>query len=273
VNRWASLLGGIAVFWIATPVRADKAACMSSHRAAQQLRKDQKLIEARAELVTCAGASCPGMVQTDCSAWLGEIAREIPSVIVSAKDEGGHELVDVAVSVDGKTVAERLDGKPIELNPGAYQFRYTRKGADPIQSEVLLQTGVANRIVEVTFPGGLPEKKRVKTPLATWVLVGVGGAAFASFAYFGLTARSEYQDAESRCGDPGCPSEETDPIRKKLLIADVSLVISLAAFAGAGYFYATRPYEKVPAEARRATPSLRLSASSGGGFASITGSF
>jgi hypothetical protein len=261
-----------AVLLLPSVARADKNACMDSHRSAQRLRKEQKLIEARAELVTCAGASCPGMVQTDCSQWLGEIAREIPSVIVSAKDQGGHELSDVTVSVDGKTVADRLDGKPIELNPGAYRFKYQRKETT-IENEVVFQTGVGNRIVEVEFPGGLPEKKRVKTPVATWVLVGIGGAAFASFAYFGLSGRSDYNDAESRCGDPGCPSSETDSIRTKFLIADISLVVSLASFAGAGYFYVTRPYETVPSDARRSAPRLRFTASSEGGFAALSGSF
>jgi hypothetical protein len=271
MRLWA--LSFAALSFTPSLAHADNAACMDAHRTAQSLRKEQKLIEARSELVTCAGASCPGMVQTDCSGWLGEIAREIPSVIVSAKDEGGHELSDVSVSVDGKIVVQRLDGKPIELNPGAYKFRYQRKGAEPIESEVILQTGVGNRIVEVTFPGGLPEKKRVKTPITTWVLVGVGGAAFASFAYFGLKGRSEYSDAESSCGDAGCRSDETDPIRKKFLIADVSLAISIAAFAGAGYFYVTRPYESAPTAARRSAPTLRFTASRDGGFAALRGSF
>jgi hypothetical protein len=251
---------------------AEESACMDAHRAAQRLRKDQKLLEAREQLVTCAGAKCPGMVQTDCAEWLGEIRGEIPSVIVSAKDEGGHELSDVSVSVDGKRVAERLDGRPIELNPGAYRFRYEREGQETIEAEVVLKTGVGNRVVEVVFPGGLPEKKRIKTPVVTWVLLGTGTAAFASFAYFGLSGRSDYEQAEDDCY-PSCTDADKDPIRTKLLIADISLIISLASFAGAGYFHFTRPYETVAAEARRTTPRLQVRLAPGAGFASVATSF
>jgi len=258
---------------IALPALADANACMDAHRSAQKLRKDQKLIEAREQLVACAGAKCPGMVQSDCSQWLGEIGHEIPSVIVSAKDEGDHELTNVSVSIDGKRVAEKLDGKPIELNPGAYKFRYEKSKSEPIEADVVLKTGVANRVVEVVFPGGLPERKRVKPPLVTWILVGTGSAALLSFTYFGLRGRSEYNDKENECGTSGCPSSETDSIRTKFLIADISLVISLASFAGAGYFYLTRPYETVPAAAKREAPRIGIAVTPRGGFASVTTRF
>ncbi len=271
--RASAFLLVAAIGAVAVPARADQKACVDAHQEAQRLRKSLDLLGARSRLVVCAGASCPSLVQKDCSDWLTDITHEIPSVIVSAKDEGGHELSDISVSVDGKLVAEKLDGKPIELNPGVYRFRYERPGAEPIEQSVMLQTGVANRVVEVTFPGGLAEKKkRVKTPVATWVLGGIGVAGFVSFAYFGLEARSEYKDKERECGS-ACDPNSTDSIRNKFTISDVSLVVSVLAFGGASYLYFTRPYEAVGSEKSATRTRVRVGATPRGGFASVTHDF
>ena len=208
---------------------------MKAHRDAQQLRRDEKLIEARARLVTCAGARCPGMVEKDCSKWLDEVASSIPSIVISAKDEGGHELTDVSVSVEDHFKDRAVDGSPIELDPGAYRFVYTRPGGQKVARDVVLQNGVRNRLVEVTFPGGKLVKKRPPPPAVAYVLAGVGAVAFGSFAYFGLKGRSEYLDLEHSCA-PQCPPSDGDPARRDLTIADVSLAISAVSLAGSAYF-------------------------------------
>jgi hypothetical protein len=129
------------------------------------------------------------------------IDAAIPSVVVSARTKAGTELTDVSVSIDGKQVASSLDSRPIELDPGAYRFRYERSGAEPIERQVVLKTGLRNHLLEFTFPGGAPgARKRAAVPVVSWVLAGTGVVALGSFTYFGLSARSEYNDRQADCG-------------------------------------------------------------------------
>jgi hypothetical protein len=53
---------------------ADQAACLNASSQGQTLRDGHKLIAAREQFQLCANASCPGVVQKDCTMWL-EIGR------------------------------------------------------------------------------------------------------------------------------------------------------------------------------------------------------
>jgi hypothetical protein len=227
----------LAIPAFVSEARADAdSQCVQAHLDAQRLRREQKLVAARARMVQCAGSTCPALVRADCASWLDDASRSIPSVVVSARDEGGHELTDVSVSIPGRMPSRRIDGTPIELDPGAYRFRYERPGAQPIERDVLLQTGVRNRVIEVTFPGGRRAQQRPKPPVVAYVLAGVSAVAIGSFTYFGLKGRSEYLELEDRC-DTSCTSDDTAPGRKHLLIADISLGVAALSLAGAGYFF------------------------------------
>jgi hypothetical protein len=247
--------------------------CVEAHRDAQRLRREEKLVESRARMVACAGAGCPTLVQQDCSKWLDEVSRSIPSVVVSAKDEGGHELSDVTVSVKDQMSSRAVDGTPIELDPGAYTFHYERPGADAIDREVVLQTGVRNRVVEVTFPGGKPPPKaKSKPPVIAYVLAGAGAVALGSFSYFGLKGRGEYNDLKNTCS-PRCSPDQGDPARRDFLIADVSLGVAALSLAGAAYFFfAWTPSESSSGEVGKG-PTVRVGATARGAFARVESQF
>jgi hypothetical protein len=276
LNRVA-LASGLALACVSAPARAEDAqaaTCVQAHRDAQQLRREEKLVETRSRLVVCAGAACPSLVQQDCTRWLDEVSKSIPSVVVSAKDEGGHELRDVTVSVKDHFSGRAVDGTPIELDPGAYSFHYERPGAKPIDADVVLQTGVRNRIVEVVFPGGKPPPKaRPKPPVIAYVLAGTGAVAFASFSYFGLKGRSEYNDLKDSCGTR-CPPDAGDSARRNFRISDISLAISALTLGGAAYyFFFWTPSDASRGEQAARHPALQLGASAKSGFVSVTTPF
>ena len=101
------------------PARAaDREACFSAAESAQKLRTQGRLRAAREKLLVCAQTGCPSAVQSDCSTWLSEVSGEVPSIVVEAHDTHGNDVADVRVLVDGTTVADRLDGRPIELESG-----------------------------------------------------------------------------------------------------------------------------------------------------------
>jgi hypothetical protein len=59
-------------------------------------------------------------------------------VLFRATDGAGAPLTDVTVSEDGKPMATRLDGRPVEVKPGTHDFLFTARlrGAEQ-QQEVL----------------------------------------------------------------------------------------------------------------------------------------
>jgi hypothetical protein len=79
----------------------------------------------------------------------------------------------------------------------------------------------------------------------TYVAAGVAGAALASSSYFGLTGRSEYFALKSTCG-PYCSTSAVAAPHTKLVVADISLSISILALGASAYSFFARPYAKAP---------------------------
>ncbi len=244
---------------------SNTATCVAAHHDAQRLRRDGKLMEARARLVVCAGESCPGLVEKDCSKWLDQVSKTIPSVVVSAKDEGGRELTDVTVSVEGHFSRRPVDGSPIELDPGAYRFVYERPGGIRVERNVVLQLGVRNRLVEVTFPGGKSVHEKPPPPPIAYVLAGVGAVGLGSFTYFGLKGRSEYLELKHTCA-PRCRPDAGDAARSHFLIADVSLGVAAVSLAASAYFFWWWPAGHEKAVTTRGTTAFITASPLGGGF-------
>src|SRR5271167_2677163 len=83
----------------ATARADDKAACLDAASKGQSLRDHGKLVEARELFRRCAAQGCPQMVVQDCGGWLGDVEKSLPTVVVTAKDGSGNDLVDVKVSL------------------------------------------------------------------------------------------------------------------------------------------------------------------------------
>ena len=65
-------------------------------------------------------------------------------------------------------------------------------------------------------------------PLPATVAAGIGLVGLGSFTYFGLTGRAEYFDYKNSCG-PDCSRSEVAPAHTRLVVADVSLGVSVLA--------------------------------------------
>ncbi len=81
-------------------------------------RKAGELLRARELFAQCAARECPAMLRRDCSSWLEDAERQVPSIVLGARDAQGNDVVDARASLDGLLVREHLDGNPIALDPG-----------------------------------------------------------------------------------------------------------------------------------------------------------
>jgi hypothetical protein len=208
---------------------ATPAVCTDSYLEAQRLRKDGKIVEARASLRTCSAATCPGLIVNDCTKWLDEVQSSIPSIVPVATDDTGANLTDVRVSLDGAPAAAVPPGQPLEVDPGSHRVRFERSGFPGAETNTLVAIGQKNKVVAVTLHAAGAAGAGSGSPYRTVgiVVAGVGLAGLAVGAGFGADAIAKKSDAN--CPDNVCGAHgNAGALRDAGTAADVSTVSFIA---------------------------------------------
>jgi hypothetical protein len=273
------------------PARADsKADCAKAYEASQEQRSQDKLREAHKNMLTCSQSACPNFIKKDCSKWLAEVEAAMPTVVFSAK-AGGKDVSDVRVSMGDETVAETLDGKAIDMDPGSHAFVFESEEYGKREIQVVVKEGKKAQSVEVSFesaggetssasgsPGqgdqgaGVSSESGSGRQTIGYVLLGVGAVGLGGFAYFGLTGKSDQN--KLACADSKtCTDSDLDPIKKKYLFADISLGVGVVAAALGTYFLVTAPSGNAAPAQDAGRLRFDLGPTRGGGFASVAGAF
>lgn len=231
----------LLILFATRPCHADARECIAQHEAGLAAKEAKKPLEARPRFAACTNAECPAAVREECASMVEQLDRLIPSVVVAVKDPDRRDLVDVRLFIDGKLVSEKLSGQAIELEPGQHEFRIRHARSGELVQRALIVEGEQRRRIAFAFePHPRKPEKRApiapkessrSIPAATWVLGGVGLIALGSFGYFAASGKSKEKDLES-CS-PACDPKEVDVMRRRYLIADISLGVSVVAFGGA----------------------------------------
>jgi hypothetical protein len=175
--------------------RADAQECSAAAESGQTFRASGKWLDAREKFLACSATSCPSVVRTDCAKWASETLDGIPTIVVDARDAAGKDLTDVAVSIDGKMVTTKLDGRGIPLDPGAHKLRFEHAGHAAIDDEIVAKEQVKGRRIAVTFAKASSGGPAAETPVREhsvipWILVGVGGTLIVAGVVVWVTAPS-----------------------------------------------------------------------------------
>jgi hypothetical protein len=254
---------------------ASKDQCITANGNAQELRRDRKLSAAREQLHICADASCPTMVRDDCIKRLDELERAQPSIVFNVKDTKGTDVIDVRVSVDGRLLADHLDGSALMVDPGVHVFSFEVTGQPPVTDRLLIREGEIGRQEPIVIgsagsaPSAIagapatsqsaaaaaPPPEAASTPainrgsssrrglarqkVVGLVLGGVGVAGLAIGTTFGLRSGSAWSTAKDVCG--GNPSACTNvPSGQSYRItAERDATISTVGFIAGGVLAAT----------------------------------
>lgn len=212
-----------------TPERSPaESACFDQHELGQELRQGSQLLESRAAFLACAASPCPSAVRRDCERWSSEVSAQLPSVVFRVSLDG-RPRVDASLSIDGALRPSALT-EPVRLDPGVHHYRVLLAGTSPSEGELELEAGEPLRQVALELA------PRGRVPTLTWVLGGVGIASTASFVGFGLASRSLERDFEASCS-PLCSEQQIDRVRRRSLIANISLGLGLTSLATAGALY------------------------------------
>jgi len=281
-----------------------KASCAEAYESAQESRASGALQETRSRLAYCAQTECPAFVQKDCARWLGEVDKELPSVVVSVVGLEGEATRAASLKIDGKSIEEPLSGKAIPLDPGQHELVLQVPGAEPVTRTILAQQGVQNRSVELRFgaapaagsasPAFEADAVPPRSPLRSiaYVSWGVGAVGLGAFAVLGTLARADKDRFEEDCAGvtstpellgPGVCLESTVDSReaqykREEVLADVGLITGIVGAAtGTVLFVLSMNHDGAdqakPAGASSATLHLDVAPVPGGAWASLTGSF
>jgi len=225
----------------------DKAACLEATSRGQRFKITHKLVEAREQLLVCAAAACPSVVQSDCATWLIEVERALPTVVISAKNGAGAYLVDVKVSVDGASLMSKLDGQSLPMNPGMHTFHFEGASGTSVDQQIVVREGEKDQSVAVvlagasaaTVPGAPDAASSPADPggswggwkTAGWIVGGAGVLGIGAGAVSGLIAirdkSSAHCDANNVC-DAGTGSA----IKSAANLSDVGWIAGGVLLAG-----------------------------------------
>ncbi len=235
----------------------DKEQCVQAYEEAQTLRVERKFIEAHSKLITCTNAVCPSVISKDCWRWLGEVEAATPALTIAAEMEGGGDLLDATITLDGNVLTSDQSGKAMPVNPGPHTLRAEAPGYAATEQTVVAREGERARVIKLvlkslspaagatdaastsaainTTVDGEPQGRRV-----TWPVYALGGVAVASAgvgAYFGYVGTQDAKDmgksrSEGGC-KPTCSDAQVDDARTKLIVANVLFGVAGAAAVGA----------------------------------------
>jgi hypothetical protein len=153
---------------VTAPARAEvtKDQCVDANGEAQDLRREGKLSAAREKLVVCSNRPCPAMVRDDCTKRLDELEKAQPTVAFEAKDAAGNDVSVVRVTVDGKPLAERLDGTALRVDVGQHVFTFEVVGQPPVSRTLVMTEGEKGRREVVAIGTANPPSPAPASPSA-----------------------------------------------------------------------------------------------------------
>jgi hypothetical protein len=224
--------------------------CVTLHEKSQELRKASKLLDARKALRFCSNEACPTLIRKDCTDWLEEVERAMPSVAFEGV-LNGKDATNVRVSEGDRVLAESLTGGSYELDPGVHKFQATMEGHPPIDATSVIREGEKNRVIRLDFTppvvlpppsfghdAGQPTGPR-PVPAAFWVFGAAAVATAGVGTAFGVLALQK-RDKLTSCS-PFCVSSDTQPVKTLALVADIGFGATVVSAALATYFLVTRP--------------------------------
>ena len=238
-----------------------KLACIASFEEAQRERNAGHYLASRAALIQCSEPQCGDVLASECTRMFADVESATPSVVFSAHDAARNaDRSDVSVTMNGKPLLERLEGKPIPVDPGQYELVFSATGVEPVKLPVVIRTGEKYRVINVVFPA--PEtpasplrpppaaaaavvtapEGSAEVPVLSYVLGGLGVAGVGAFVALRVIGGSDFDKMKEDCA-PGCLDADVDNLKLKYTLSHVALGVGVASLGAAIVLYAVAPNE------------------------------
>jgi hypothetical protein len=259
----AGLVLAVASLAVSSRAFADATSdqCVDANSKAQLSRRSGKLQAAREELRSCAESRCPSMVRDDCAQRLDEVNRIQPTIVFDGKDGRGNDVIAAAVTVDGHPLADKLDGSPLNVDPGPHTFEFVVAGQPPVERSFVLKEGEKGRVERIAFgpapaPVPLPAVAAPPAPesppppavessghglgaakVSGIVIAALGLGGIAAGAAYGLLAESAWSRSKSECGAADCPASTRPQAVSNRQTAVTDGTVSTVGFIAGGALF------------------------------------
>jgi hypothetical protein len=217
--------------------------CLAANESAIALRGKHELRAARAQMLVCAAATCPTDIRSECVRRVADLNSAIPTVVFEVKDASGADVSAVQVTIDGKPLADRLDGSAIAIDPGEHVFGFAGAGQPVVEKRFVIREGEKDRRERVVLgapaapaggaplagappPATAPDRSTAWAPpspalpgaetshgLGTQkvlglVAIGAGVVGLGLGTVFGVQSMSKHNDAHKVCPDTQCTTQD-----------------------------------------------------------------
>jgi hypothetical protein len=292
----SSALGALLVISpIAGADPPSKQQCVSANSNAQTLQRAGKLRAAREQLLVCAVQACPEAVRDDCTQRATDVDAAMPTIVFEVKDAAGNDVAEVKVTLDGATLAERLDGSAIAIDPGEHKLAFESKGAPVVEKTLLVRTAEKNRHERILL--GAATANPTSTPSTDsgasggsrgseesgegggggrktlgLVLGGVGIVGIGIGTLFALKASASWSNSKSECATAtNCPNYDQavtdhDSASSSALVSTIAFAAGGAVLAAGAVLFFTAPSSP---SARANATALRVAPLVGAGSAGL----
>lgn len=246
--------------------------CRDAYVETQRLQRAASFVAARRQAVLCGQDACSETVRSQCAMWLESIERALPTVVIDARDGTGAAIAEVRVEANGALLAERLNGRALELDPGEYVLSF-RHGEQVIEQRTVVRESEKYRTIEVRFdappePSAAEPSRReappwpasraslaqpvafdafgahaaldndpdpyggASIPTASYWLGGLGLAGVTTFAVLASSGYASERHLRKTCAGQ-CATGQVDAVRTRYLVADAALGVGIASLAAA----------------------------------------
>jgi hypothetical protein len=244
--------------------------------------------EARPSAGQCIDAN--NVVQSDCLERIDELDRAQPTLVFDVKDAAGNDLLDVSVSIDGRSLSHKLTGVALQVDPGEHTFTFdTARQPSTSRRFVLKEGEKARRERIVLGPAAAPLPVFLPADVSRahsdnfgtqrglgLVAGGIGVAGIAVGTVFGLLASSANNAQKSDCASASsCVNraqalDDHSALQTDGAISTVAFVVGGGLLAIGGVLLLTA--HTAPAQSPRAAIVITSVGPSLGGFA-VRGAF
>jgi hypothetical protein len=276
--------------------------CVDADTQAQVARRAGKFRDARAQLDICVSQSCPASVRADCTERLDEVLRNAPTLVFDVKDASGADIPSTAITLDGKPLVARLDGKAVPVDTGEHTLVFTSQGHLPRTLHVVVSDGDKDRRVAIVLGQAAEEQptssptteapthpttpvaNEPETPMAghplriPGVVIGIIGLVGVGLGIgFTVATYSSWNASQQECSAavaPSCPSHDQavidhDNAATFATAATISFIAGGALAAGGLVLAIAAPRSEPHAARLRVAPSFAR----GGAGVFLTGEF
>jgi hypothetical protein len=280
------------VVWTDHAAAADptKQECVVANETAQDLQRAGKLVDARAQLLTCASSACPTAVRLDCADRLQAVEQSLPTVVLLPRDAGGGDAAGATLAIDGVAQSAVLDGTPVGVDPGTHTFTVTLAGRAPASVRFALKEGdrvrreidlkAAGTAGSGTVPGSAEPASSTSgqgnaTRRIAWGAIGVGAAGVTLGTVFGFLALARRVALGKACQGTMCTQDQQpniDALHADAVASNISFAFGLLGLGTGGVLLIAFPQSVAP-EARRDEPGLVVRPWAGVGNVGVAGRF